>query len=640
MPDGRYSAYDGRILTVVEDTLRLSGTHSADSRSLDALTDISSRWLTPVAQLAFAGPISAGKTMLINALLDRPLLPTDSKAWTSTWVQVYDAPLLTAVAIVRKPDGTLEEHSVRETELPTYLTVGGEAEIRRLHGRGAAVLSVAVGVPFTAVDKSLRMLDTPGSGGLRDAHLHTARAAMAKADAVLFIARPDSPISVSERRFLADAVRRVATCILVFTHRDIRTAHQADAAVLADTAILCDPQQWRQIVTDPQEAQDLATRFASVTALSVSAKNRLDASRLPQGPERTRLTDVSRVPALIDAIDREIVQRIDLLHRRNMLVLCDLLLTNVIERADHTRRLLIGDKKAQAEQAKREQDIANWTADDGDAWAATLEKRRSALHTRLTELANDRAKQLDSEYRLKFTRMKTADRDAAVKRLSAAPEALLEDMTALGTREISQALEAVRDLLGQDDLAGPIEQLIASRAVASRLTSPADPDAGEVRLDAGDARNVIAGGMVGGGAAGIAVGTGAVAASAAIFLWPIAIGAALFAGLTWMQKTKTQAVAEAVDYLQRIGQLLRIEVLQTASGAADAAIDALRSEIALALAGLKAEIDANRKAMQDAQAGSPQEKQAKIAECENLIHRATALRDEAGDVDQTMGSRP
>ena len=621
------SDYDARILALAEDTLRLATAHSADSRSLEALTDMLSRWLTPVAQLAIAGPISSGKTMLINAMLGRRLLPTDSKTWTSTWVQVYDAPEFTALAIIRKRDGTLEEHQIRESELETYLTVGGEAEVHRYHGRGATVVSVTVGVPFTAVSKKLRLLDTPGSGGLRDAHLHMARAAIARADAMFFVSRPDAPISVSERRFLADVVRRVTTCILVFTHRDIRTAQQADDAVVADTAVLYDQQQWEQIVSDPGEARDLAERFKLVTAVSVSSKNWLDASQKPEGAERARLRDVSRIPALIDAIDQEIIQGIDALHRRNVLLLCDLLNINVIDRVDHTRRLLLGDPQAEAAQAKREKDIAKWMADNGDAWASELEKHRGALHDKLAELATDKAKELDDAYRLKFQQMRTADRDAAIKRLSEQPEALLEDMTELVAREISKALEAIRDLLGQDDLAQPIEQLIASRAVASRLGEPDRPEgATDVTLDANDLRTVIAGAMVGGGAAGIAVSAGLVAASATVFLLPIAAGAALFAGLAWKQRTHNQGVAEAVDYLLKIEQLIRSEVVQEAVGAADSAIEVLKSEITLALAGLKAEIDANRKASQDKL--SPEERQRKITECENLIGQATAQRDE------------
>ncbi|MGO9501304.1 MAG: dynamin family protein, partial [Streptosporangiaceae bacterium] len=582
------------------------------------------------------GPISSGKTMLINAMLGRRLLPTDSKTWTSTWVQVYDAPEFTAVAIIRKRDGTLEEHQIRESELETYLTVGGETEIRRYHGRGATVVSVTVGVPFTAVSKSLRLLDTPGSGGLRDAHLHMARAAIARADAMLFVARADAPISASERRFLADAVRRVTTCILVFTHRDIQTAQQANEAVLADTAMLCDSQQWEQIVSDPGEASELAERFKSVTALSVSSKNWLDASQKPQGTERARLSDVSRFPALLDAIDREIIQGIDILHRRNVLLLCDLLNSNVADRVDHTRRLLIGDPQAEAAQAKREQDIAKWMADNGDAWASELEKHRGALHDKLAELADDKAKDLDHAYRLKFQQMKTEDRDAAVKRLSEQPEALLDDMTELGTREIARALEAVRDLLGQDNLSQPIEQLIASRAVASRLSDPARPGGTKVTFDPNDLRTVIAGAMVGGGAAGVAVGAGLVAASATVFLLPIAAGAALFAHLAWKQRTHSQGVAEAVDYLIKIEQLIRSGVVQEATDAVDSAIEVLKSEITLGLAGLKAEIDANRKAKEDEV--SPEERQRKIAECENLIGQATVLIAEGGDIARAWSS--
>lgn len=636
MDTTHYSDYDARILALAEDTLRLATAHSADSRSLEALTDMLSRWLTPVAQLAIAGPISSGKTMLINAMLGRRLLPTDSKTWTSTWVQVYDAPEFTAVAIIRKRDGTLEEHQIRESELETYLTVGGETEIRRYHGRGATVVSVTVGVPFTAVSKSLRLLDTPGSGGLRDAHLHMARAAIARADAMLFVSRPDAPISASERRFLADAVRRVTTCILVFTHREIRTAQQADDAVIADTAILCDQQQWEQIVSDPGEARELAERFKSVTALSVSSKNWLDASQKPQGTERARLSDVSRFPALLDAIDREIIQGIAILHRRNVLLLCDLLNSNVADRVDHTRRLLIGDPQAEAAQAKREQDIAKWMADNGDAWASELEKHRGALHDKLAELADDKAKDLDHAYRLKFQQMKTEDRDAAVKRLSEQPEALLDDMTELGTREIARALEAVRDLLGQDNLSQPIEQLIASRAVASRLSDPARPGGTKVTFDPNDLRTVIAGAMVGGGAAGVAVGAGLVAASATVFLLPIAAGAALFAHLAWKQRTHSQGVAEAVDYLIKIEQLIRSGVVQEATDAVDSAIEVLKSEITLGLAGLKAEIDANRKAKEDEV--SPEERQRKIAECENLIGQATVLIAEGGDIARAWSS--
>jgi hypothetical protein len=637
MVAGRFSALDDRILNLADETLGLARTHSADSRSLDALTSMYDRWLSPVAQLAMVGPISAGKTMLLNALLGRRILPTDSRTWTSTWVQVHHAPVFSALAIVRTASG-MEEHPIRESELETYLTVGGEPQIRRYHGRRATVVSVSIGLPFTALGENLRLLDTPGTGGLRDAHVHTARAAIARADAVIFVSKPDTPISVSERRFLAEAVRRVATCILVFTHRDILAPDQADRAVIADTAALCDQQQWEQIVGSAEDARDLAERFRSVTAVSVSSLNWLDAVRLPAGDAQTRLRDVSNFTVLQAAIDYEIIQRIDILHRRNILILCSLLNGNVIERTDHTRRLLLGDAQAEAAQRKREDDIAKWTANNGDAWVRTFEKRRNALHEDLAELARAKVRELDSAYRHELPQMSSQNRASAIQMLSEQPNALIEEMTGLGTREISQALEDVRNLLDQDDLAAPIEQLIASRAVGSRLSDTARPGRAKPGWDAGDVRNVIAGGMVGGGAAGLAVTAGVIAASPLIFLAPIALGAILFGGLTWMQKTKNRAAAEAVDYLDRIERLLLSEVVKLATEAADAAADAMKDQITMALTGLDDEIKANKKAMDEARTASPEERKRKIAKCQEVIDHASALRTDGLNIERDLSA--
>jgi hypothetical protein len=638
MAEGRFSELDDKILNLADETLHLGRTHSADSRSLDALTSMYDRWLTPVAQLAVVGPISSGKTMLLNALLRRRILPTDSRTWTSTWVQVYHAPVFSALAIVRTASG-MEEHQIREDELETYLTVGGEPNVRRYHGRRATVVSVSIGIPFTDLGENLRLLDTPGTGGLRDAHVHTARAAIARADAVIFVSKPDTPISVSERRFLAEAVKRVTTCILVFTHRDILSPDQADRAVTADTAILCDQQQWKDIVGSAKEARELADRFRSVTAVSVSSLNWLDALRLPAGDAQTRLRDVSNFDALEGAINREIIQRIEVVHRRNILILCSLLNGNVIERTDHTRRLLLGDAQAEATQRKREDDIAKWTSNSGDAWSRAFEKRRNALHEDLAELAKKKVRELDSAYRHELPHMSSQNRDSAVQMLSEQPNALIEEMTGLGSREISRALEDVRNLLDQDDLAAPIEELIASRAVGSRLSEPVRPGPANIRFDVGDVRNVIAGGMAGGAAAGVAIGMGAVVASPVLFfLAPIALGAILFGGLGWMQKIKNRAAAEAVDYLDQIERLLQSEVVRLATEAADSAADAMKEQITMALASLADEITANKKAMEDARTASAEERERKIAECQKVIDQASALQAEGLNIDRDLST--
>jgi hypothetical protein len=234
--------------------------------------------------------------------------------------------------------------------------------------------------------------------------------------------------------------------------------------------------------------------------------------------------------------------------------------------------------------------------------------------------------------------MSSQNRASAIQMLSEQPNALIEEMTGLGTREISQALEDVRNLLDQDDLAAPIEQLIASRAVGSRLSDTARPGRAKPGWDAGDVRNVIAGGMVGGGAAGLAVTAGVIAASPLIFLAPIALGAILFGGLTWMQKTKNRAAAEAVDYLDRIERLLLSEVGKLATEAADAAADAMKDQITMALTGLDDEIKANKKAMDEARTASPEERKRKIAKCQEVIDHASALRTDGLNIERDLSA--
>lgn len=178
-----------------------------------------------------SGEGNRGKSSLINALVDRPaLLPVSAERSTARHV-----------AVRRCEPGGAEEawahlggddrREVALEDLERWVD-GAEHELA-----DPRVRHVDVTIQHELLDGNLVLIDTPGVGGLDSAHGEAALAALALADAVLFVVDASVPISAVELAFLKQAAERVDALLVVLNRIDLtpawRTILAEDAALLS-----------------------------------------------------------------------------------------------------------------------------------------------------------------------------------------------------------------------------------------------------------------------------------------------------------------------------------------------------------------------------------------------------------------------
>jgi GTP-binding protein EngB required for normal cell division len=149
--------------------------------------------------LVVAGQFKRGKSSVINALLGDPLLPVGVIPLTSV-VTVIRAGN-TARLRVELLDGTSREAPLKE--LPEFVTE------RDNPGNARQVRQVVIDHPSTWLANGLQLIDTPGIGSVYEHNTEVTREYLPRADAVLFIASVEQPLSLAELDFLT-SIRQYA----------------------------------------------------------------------------------------------------------------------------------------------------------------------------------------------------------------------------------------------------------------------------------------------------------------------------------------------------------------------------------------------------------------------------------------------
>jgi GTP-binding protein EngB required for normal cell division len=149
--------------------------------------------------LVAAGQFKRGKSSVINALIGHAVLP------------VGVIPLTSVVTVLRygpAPAATIffeagEEREVEIDALADYVTESRNP--RNVKG----VREVVVTFPSAWLESGVRLVDTPGIGSVYEHNSDVAQRYMPQADAVLFVASVDQPMSRAEIDFL-DSIRPYA----------------------------------------------------------------------------------------------------------------------------------------------------------------------------------------------------------------------------------------------------------------------------------------------------------------------------------------------------------------------------------------------------------------------------------------------
>ncbi len=265
-------------------TLALAAGRRDLAQRLDQTTE---RLHDPDVRVVVVGQFKQGKSKLVNALINAPACPVDDDLATSvpTSVGYGDEP---AAFVLRRRNGpsgpTIERVPIALEELTTYVAETGE------RSEDDNIVGAEVLLPRELLKGGLRLVDSPGVGGLESSRALSTLSAMSTAHAVLLVSDASQEYTEPEVQFLRHAMRM--------------SPHVA--AVLSKTDIY---PEWRQIEgIDRTHLDDVG----DVPMFAISSDLRILAAE----QQDRELNDESGFPALVAHLRREVVGRAEVMHRR------------------------------------------------------------------------------------------------------------------------------------------------------------------------------------------------------------------------------------------------------------------------------------------------------------------------------------
>ncbi len=156
------------------------------------------------------GEAKRGKSTLVNALLDRAVLPSGVTPLTAvtTTVRYGDDPRVE----VRFLDGHDEKHPL--AALDDLVTERGNPRNRR------QIAGVTVYVDAPVLAGGVELVDTPGTGSVFEWDTEAAHEALQSMDAAVFVLTADPPVSASERDLLGQVAELSVTTFTVLNKAD------------------------------------------------------------------------------------------------------------------------------------------------------------------------------------------------------------------------------------------------------------------------------------------------------------------------------------------------------------------------------------------------------------------------------------
>ncbi|MGH3910051.1 MAG: dynamin family protein, partial [Pseudonocardiaceae bacterium] len=451
------------------------------------------------------GETNRGKSSLVNALLATPgLSPVDATTATASYLVLRHGPGWAATA--HHPGNPPVD--VPMDELARWVTADGGP---------ARHLDVQAPVPLL---QQFTLIDTPGVGGLDEAHGELAREAAAAATALLFVLDASAPITRGELDFLAGLGDQVETVLFALTktdlHRGWRTILDSDRALLARHA----------------------PRFAAAVLHPVSARLSVQAAPTPE--LAVVLREQSGIAALQSALQHQVSGRVAMLGEANTLRALTTALDGLAGRLQARQRALrSGEAEAGALRARRDELSA--ARSSGRAWQLRL--RAEIQRARMASTHDVAGRVRGAQSRLRAA-IDAADR-ARLAQIPHQVDATLQVLAgqasaALAARVARVADAALAELFTPGELAA-VRAALLRRDRPPVLLQPPQP-----RPGAAEDKLLVAVGFSGG------VGFGRLAvlplaglgATAGLVVLPVSIALGLGAGW-WMARTRRHAADKA-----------------------------------------------------------------------------------------------
>jgi hypothetical protein len=223
-----------RVLEAIERSSRLA--HEQQRPDLARhLEQAQGRLRRGSATVAVVGEFKQGKSTLVNALLQTAVCPVDADVATAvpTVVTYGEQAGVTAYA---QPSG---DGKIRQVQ--ASLTDIADLVAQPPDRGGGGQRYVEVALPHRMLRSGLRLIDTPGVGGLDSAYGQLALGALQTADGALFVSDASQELTEPELSFLRSTARRCPATAVVLTKTDLhlewRRVVELDRAHLRDAGL-------------------------------------------------------------------------------------------------------------------------------------------------------------------------------------------------------------------------------------------------------------------------------------------------------------------------------------------------------------------------------------------------------------------
>lgn len=174
--------------------------------------------------MAVVGEFKQGKSALINSVLGAALCPVDDHVATARVTVVSHGE--TPAVIVRstgddgQPVTEVVDPSLRTT-LITEASAGDGVATDAGRSPQGAVHRIDLRIPSPLLANGIVLVDTPGVGGVTDAHAAATRGFLSSADAVVFVTAATSELTESELAFLAEVSAHCPHVVVALTKIDL-----------------------------------------------------------------------------------------------------------------------------------------------------------------------------------------------------------------------------------------------------------------------------------------------------------------------------------------------------------------------------------------------------------------------------------
>ncbi len=358
------------VIGQIRQLLTDAGLHEYESR-IDAEL---SRQAVPSASVVVVGETNTGKSSLVNAIVGREgLVPVGPDVATNVHVIVRHGPK-DEMIVYRESEGADGILRSDELDLEPWASVSGNPDNQK------SVRAVEVTLDLPVLESGLTLIDTPGVGGLDTAHGRITLAALADADALLFVADPDRPMIQPELDFLRLATERIGTVVFVCSKIDVQAG-------------------WGQIMEeDRQLLAANARRFADAPWLGVSSTLESTAARWErEGRPAADVADLRQeagVDELRSRLLRHVVDRVAFARRVSVLQLCQ----QAIEVLEQRQQAVADAGPTLAEQLKREEERLAALDAASAQWPLRVSDGFTLLRSRLQNQLADLVKEFGRRY--------------------------------------------------------------------------------------------------------------------------------------------------------------------------------------------------------------------------------------------------